>query len=283
MVGLFEAGKIVEILFYQFLPIIVVGRLVLNAKYEVYKDVAGKFRFRLRAPNNKIVAVSQSYERKAGCVNGVHSVQKNCRVPVEDKTVNAQPLPHPKYDVFMDSASKYRFNLSASNGEIIAASEAYETKQSAMNGVEAMQRSCDAEIVDLTTNQVIETAAEAPMEISDQAGDTNLELECPPARVDLNSIVRLKGKLTNSKTGRGISGADIGIWEKDRSFMGDDLLVSGKTKADGTYEIDWKAKQLDWWDDSVELYAKFGGTEKFTPAKTDPRRMRVLFYLGKKK
>jgi len=28
------------------------------AKYQVYRDVAGKFRFRLRAENNKIVAVS---------------------------------------------------------------------------------------------------------------------------------------------------------------------------------------------------------------------------------
>ncbi|MFA5365460.1 MAG: DUF1508 domain-containing protein [Candidatus Bathyarchaeia archaeon] len=255
----------------------------MNAKYEVYKDVAGKYRFRLRAPNNKIVAVSQAYEQKAGCINGVHSIQKNCRVSVEDKTVKAESITYPKYDVFTDAASKFRFNLSASNGEIIAASEAYETKQNAMNGIEAMQRSCDAEIVDLTTNQVVEeTVAEAPTEMAEDAGDTNLELYCPPTRVNLNSIVQLKGKLTNSKTGKGISGADIGIWEKDRSFMSDNLLGSGKTNADGTYEIDWKAKQLDWWDDATELYAKFGGTTKYTPAKTDPRKIKVLVYLRNK-
>ena len=47
-----------------------------------------------------------------------------------------------------------RFHLKASNGEIIAASEAYETKQGVLHGIEAVQNSCDAEIEDLTIDQV---------------------------------------------------------------------------------------------------------------------------------
>ncbi|MCJ7721663.1 DUF1508 domain-containing protein [Candidatus Bathyarchaeota archaeon] len=50
----------------------------MKAKYQVYKDTAGKFRFRLRAANNKIVAVSEAYERKTSCINGVKSVKKMC-------------------------------------------------------------------------------------------------------------------------------------------------------------------------------------------------------------
>jgi len=50
----------------------------LTEKYQVYKDRTGKFRFRLRAANNKIVAVSEAYESKASCMNGVKSVQTNC-------------------------------------------------------------------------------------------------------------------------------------------------------------------------------------------------------------
>ena len=254
----------------------------MKAIYQVYKDTAGKFRFRLRAANNKIVAVSQAYERKAGCINGVKSVQKNCGSPVEDKTVEAKTLPHPKYEVFTDVASKYRFNLSASNGEIIAASEAYETKQSCMHGIEAMQRSCDAEIEDLTVKQGMEEVTEVPMQPAADAGDTTLKMSCPPTSVDLNSIVTFQGKLTNTDTGKGIGGAEIGIYEKDRSFMGNDLLVSGTTNKDGAFNIDWKAKQQDWWDDSVEVYARFAGTEKHKPSHTDVYRFRVLFYLRKK-
>jgi uncharacterized protein YegP (UPF0339 family) len=255
----------------------------LKAKYQVYKDTAGKYRFRLRAANNKIVAVSEAYERKAGCINGIKSVQKNCGAPVEDKTVEVEPVTHPKYEVFMDTASKYRFNLSASNGEIIAASEGYETKENCMKGIEAVQRSCDAEIEDLTETQMEEKApAMAPVEVGENTGASHLELYCPPTSVDLNSIVTFEGKLTNKDTGKGIKGAEVGIWEKDRSFMGDEILVSGMTKADGTFSIDWKAKQQDWWDDSVEVYAWFAGNENYTASKTDTRRIRVLFYLRKK-
>ena len=46
-------------------------------KFEIYKDAAGKFRFRLRAPNNEIISVSEAYEAKASCENGVQSVKTN--------------------------------------------------------------------------------------------------------------------------------------------------------------------------------------------------------------
>ena len=125
----------------------------LKAKYQVYKDKAGKFRFRLRAPNNKIVAVSEAYERKAGCMNGVQSVQYYCGSHIEDQTTDLEKLTNPKYEIFIDDAHEFRFNLKASNGEIIAASEGYETKQGVMHGIEAVQNSCSAEIDDLTVEQ----------------------------------------------------------------------------------------------------------------------------------
>ena len=254
----------------------------MKAKYQVYRDTAGKFRFRLRAANNKIVAVSEAYESKTGCMNGVRSVQKNCDSKIEDKTIGAETLLHPKYVVFTDVASKFRFNLSAPNGEVIAASEAYETKQNCMNGIEAVQKSCDAEIEDLTVDQVMEEVTEAPMQPAAGAVDTTLKMSCPPTSVDLNSIVTFEGNLMTSDTGKGIGDAKIDIYERDRSFMGNDVLVSGMTNKDGNFSIDWKAKQQDWWDDSVEVYAQFEGNEKYNPSQTDTYRIRVLFYLRKK-
>ena len=50
---------------------------VKNPKFEMYKDKAGEFRFRLKAGNGQIIAVSEGYTTKASCENGVSSVQKN--------------------------------------------------------------------------------------------------------------------------------------------------------------------------------------------------------------
>lgn len=46
-------------------------------KFEIYKDKAGKFRFRLKAGNGEIIASGEAYESKAAAKNGVASVQKN--------------------------------------------------------------------------------------------------------------------------------------------------------------------------------------------------------------
>lgn len=50
---------------------------VTNPKFEVYKDKAGEFRFRLKARNGEIIAVSEGYKAKASCLNGIESVRKN--------------------------------------------------------------------------------------------------------------------------------------------------------------------------------------------------------------
>lgn len=48
-----------------------------NPKFEVYKDKAGEFRFRLMATNGQIIAVSEGYTTMANCDNGIASVKKN--------------------------------------------------------------------------------------------------------------------------------------------------------------------------------------------------------------
>ena len=50
---------------------------VTNPKFEVYTDKAGEFRFRLKARNGEIIAVSEGYKAKASCMNGIESVRKN--------------------------------------------------------------------------------------------------------------------------------------------------------------------------------------------------------------
>ena len=48
-----------------------------HPKFEVYLDKKGECRFRLKARNGEIIAVSEGYTAKASCLNGVESVRKN--------------------------------------------------------------------------------------------------------------------------------------------------------------------------------------------------------------
>ena len=50
---------------------------VTHPKFEMYADKAGEFRFRLKAKNGEIIAVSEGYKSKASCLNGIESVRKN--------------------------------------------------------------------------------------------------------------------------------------------------------------------------------------------------------------
>lgn len=53
---------------------------VKHPKFELYKDKAGEFRFRLKAKNGEIIAVSEGYVQKAGCLNGIESVKTNAPI-----------------------------------------------------------------------------------------------------------------------------------------------------------------------------------------------------------
>ena len=60
----------------------------MGAKFEIYKDKAGEFRFRLKAGNGEVIATGESYKAKAGCKNGIESVKKNAadaKVEIIDK------------------------------------------------------------------------------------------------------------------------------------------------------------------------------------------------------
>ncbi len=49
-------------------------------------------------------------------------------------------MAEPKFEWFKDKAGKFRFRLKAANGEIIATSEAYESKDACTNGIESVKK-----------------------------------------------------------------------------------------------------------------------------------------------
>ena len=70
-----------------------------EARYEIYRDVAGKYRYRLVAPNNEIIAVGEAYETKAGCLNGIRAVSDYSSALIRDLTGEAaKTVTHPGHE-----------------------------------------------------------------------------------------------------------------------------------------------------------------------------------------
>jgi uncharacterized protein YegP (UPF0339 family) len=58
------------------------------------------------------------------------------------------------FELYQDKAGKYRFRLKASNGQVVAASQAYESKASALNGIESVKNSSvDAATVEVKDDE----------------------------------------------------------------------------------------------------------------------------------
>ena len=99
----------------------------MSGVFEVYKDKADEYRFRLKASNGQTVLSSEGYTAKAGCLNGIESVKENCMIPE-------------RFETYQDKAEKYRFRLRAANGQVIGVGEAYEAEASLAAGIESVKR-----------------------------------------------------------------------------------------------------------------------------------------------
>ncbi|MDT8438564.1 MAG: YegP family protein [Wenzhouxiangellaceae bacterium] len=107
-------------------------------KFEIYKDKAGEFRFRLKAANHQTVLSSEGYKTKKSCENGIDSVKKNCSDP-KRFAMNKTPT------------GKFRFNLTSTNGQIIGTSQNYAGESGCRNGIKAVAAAADgASTVDQT-------------------------------------------------------------------------------------------------------------------------------------
>ena len=131
--------------------------------FEIISDSAGKLRFHLKAANGEIIAVSQSYEAKESAITGIASIKKNARIAkIADLTTAEGAMPKttyaagiiqdPVFEIQSNAPDKWRFHLKAANGEIIAVSQSYGTKESAENGIASVKQNAPkAKVVDLTT------------------------------------------------------------------------------------------------------------------------------------
>jgi uncharacterized protein YegP (UPF0339 family) len=158
----------------------------------------------------------------------------------------------PTFEIHMDSFGKYRFRVRATNDKIVAIGEGCRTKTDCINGIrdvkETVKEYYDAEIKDFTS------------------GETTLILDQPKFSAEKGSTVTFSGRLFGNAVGDGVDKAEVTIYESDGALLKDEHLVSGNTDILGEFNIDWVAKKMDWWDNSVEIYAKFEGASFLKPS-----------------
>ena len=104
-------------------------------KFEIKKDKAGKFRFNLKAGNGQVILSSEAYNSKSACDNGIESVRKNS---ADDGRFERKTAKN----------GKAYFNLKASNGQVIGASQMYASNASMENGIKSVKTNAAGASVD---------------------------------------------------------------------------------------------------------------------------------------
>jgi len=158
----------------------------------------------------------------------------------------------PTFEIHKDTLGKFRFRLRDTNNKIMAFGEGCKTKADCINGIKDVKETVmeyhDAEIKDFTI------------------GETTLILDAPQCSVKKGSTVAFSGRLFGNAVGYGVVKAIINIYESDGTILKDTHLASGNTNILGEFNIEWITKKMDWWDDSIEVYAKFEGAPSLKPS-----------------
>ncbi len=106
-------------------------------KFEVYKDKAGEFRFRLKAGNGETILTGEGYKAKDGVLNGIESVRKNASDPARFEVKEGSKGPH--------------FVLKAANHQVIGQSQVYSSPAACDGGMNSVAKTApDATIDDQT-------------------------------------------------------------------------------------------------------------------------------------
>ena len=113
-----------------------------NAAFEVYRDAADEWRFRLRAGNGEIVADSgEGYASRSNARRAVSRVRKHAELA-------ALLRPDPAGFVIHREEGRWRWRLVSSNGRILAENpEGYAARASAVGSAKRSREGIDADTV----------------------------------------------------------------------------------------------------------------------------------------
>ena len=106
------------------------------AKFEISVRKNGEFQFNLKASNGEVILTSEGYTTKTACLNGIESVKKNAAIPE-------------RFEIKEAKNGKPFFNLKASNGQVVGASQMYASEATMKNGIASVAKNApDAPVVE---------------------------------------------------------------------------------------------------------------------------------------
>ena len=79
--------------------------------------------------------------------------------------------------VVKETATGFKFDLKADNGEVIATSEVYTTKAACLNGIESVKNCCVGEVEDQTVAEVVAVKHPKFELYADKAGEYRFRLK----------------------------------------------------------------------------------------------------------
>ena len=96
-------------------------------KFVVTVRKNGEFQFNLKATNGQVILTSEGYTTKTACLNGIESVRKNAQIPE-------------RFEVKVAKNGKPFFNLKASNGQVVGASQMYASERTMKIGIASVAK-----------------------------------------------------------------------------------------------------------------------------------------------
>ena len=122
--------------------------------FEIHEDKAGDWRWRLRATNGELVAMSeQGFSSKSGVVRALDVVRRNvAEADGHTEILSGEDAGETKtakgFEIYEDKAGQWRWRLRASNGELLAIPEqGFSSKASVIRSLDSVRKNV-AEAVD---------------------------------------------------------------------------------------------------------------------------------------
>jgi len=107
-----------------------------SAQYSLKQAANGGYLLHLNAANNEIISFSQTYTTKSNATRAIASCVKAVTTYLDKLEANTTGA---RVQVEEGSTNQFRFNVFASNGQVVLSSESYTTAAAAWNGAFAVQ------------------------------------------------------------------------------------------------------------------------------------------------
>lgn len=119
------------------------------------------------------------------------------------------------------------------------------------------------------SNEIIVSILEMQQPVPQTPGfyATTISIQVSPTTVKEGNIVSITGRLITTE-GQAVQNAAINIKDEDLG-SGDDLIATVYTDSTGSYSYNWSARQMDPFDNVVEIYAIYEGSSNIGQARSD--------------